>query len=171
MDRQLLWGEALLVTPVLEAGKVEVTGYFPAGTWYDLQTVSPGTLAPGRTGGWSCQVDEVTRKTRVPSAPSSSRASPGPTRLSRKPRPREESESQAGNSPGSRPHRHRLTGTPVLPARVLRPGVGPPCSHEVAGLCCARGHAQLPSAGLLGLHVGPRLPGPARGLGTAQDSP
>lgn len=51
MDRQLLWGEALLVTPVLEAGKVEVTGYFPSGTWYDLQTVSLGTLTPSRTGG------------------------------------------------------------------------------------------------------------------------
>lgn len=46
MDRQLLWGEALLITPVLEAGKVDVTGYFPLGTWYDLQTVSVGTLNP-----------------------------------------------------------------------------------------------------------------------------
>ncbi|XP_032312563.1 lysosomal alpha-glucosidase [Camelus ferus] len=39
VDHQLLWGEALLITPVLEAGKVEVTGYFPRGTWYDLQMV------------------------------------------------------------------------------------------------------------------------------------
>ncbi|XP_012590021.1 PREDICTED: lysosomal alpha-glucosidase [Condylura cristata] len=39
VDRQLLWGAALLVTPVLEAGRAEVTGYFPAGTWYDLQAV------------------------------------------------------------------------------------------------------------------------------------
>ncbi|XP_005624079.1 lysosomal alpha-glucosidase isoform X1 [Canis lupus familiaris] len=44
VDRQLLWGEALLITPVLEAGKVEVTGYFPAGTWYDLQTVPVGAF-------------------------------------------------------------------------------------------------------------------------------
>lgn len=50
MDRQLLWGEALLITPVLEAEKVEVTGYFPQGTWYDLQMVSPGALKPGRMG-------------------------------------------------------------------------------------------------------------------------
>ena len=51
MDRQLLWGEALLITPVLEAEKVEVTGYFPQGTWYDLQSpVSPGALKPGRMG-------------------------------------------------------------------------------------------------------------------------
>ncbi|KAK2497272.1 hypothetical protein MC885_013421 [Smutsia gigantea] len=49
VDRQLLWGEALLITPVLEAGKVEVTGYFPAGTWFDLQTVpveAHGSLPP-----------------------------------------------------------------------------------------------------------------------------
>ncbi|KAM5149367.1 lysosomal alpha-glucosidase isoform 1-T3 [Callospermophilus lateralis] len=39
VDRQLLWGEALLVTPVLEPGKDQVTGYFPSGTWYDLQLV------------------------------------------------------------------------------------------------------------------------------------
>ncbi|NXE82841.1 LYAG glucosidase, partial [Cochlearius cochlearius] len=36
VDRQLLWGGGLLVTPVLEAGKTEVSGYFPAGTWYSL---------------------------------------------------------------------------------------------------------------------------------------
>ncbi|XP_007958016.2 lysosomal alpha-glucosidase [Orycteropus afer afer] len=49
VDRQLLWGEALLVTPVLESGKTEVTGYFPTGTWYDLQTVpveALGSLPP-----------------------------------------------------------------------------------------------------------------------------
>ncbi|XP_047400164.1 lysosomal alpha-glucosidase isoform X1 [Sciurus carolinensis] len=39
LDRQLLWGEALLITPVLEPGKDEVTGYFPSGTWYNLQLV------------------------------------------------------------------------------------------------------------------------------------
>nr|XP_025715411.1 lysosomal alpha-glucosidase isoform X1 [Callorhinus ursinus]XP_025715412.1 lysosomal alpha-glucosidase isoform X1 [Callorhinus ursinus]XP_025715413.1 lysosomal alpha-glucosidase isoform X1 [Callorhinus ursinus]XP_025715414.1 lysosomal alpha-glucosidase isoform X1 [Callorhinus ursinus]XP_025715415.1 lysosomal alpha-glucosidase isoform X1 [Callorhinus ursinus]XP_025715417.1 lysosomal alpha-glucosidase isoform X1 [Callorhinus ursinus] len=41
VDHQLLWGAAVLITPVLEAGKVQVTGYFPPGTWYNLQTV-PG---------------------------------------------------------------------------------------------------------------------------------
>uniref|UniRef100_A0A8D0GY36 Lysosomal alpha-glucosidase n=1 Tax=Sphenodon punctatus TaxID=8508 RepID=A0A8D0GY36_SPHPU len=35
IDRQLMWGAALLVTPVLEAGKTDVSGYFPLGTWYD----------------------------------------------------------------------------------------------------------------------------------------
>lgn len=47
VDRQLLWGEALLITPVLEAGKAEVTGYFPAGTWYDLQAVSAPSCPVG----------------------------------------------------------------------------------------------------------------------------
>ncbi|NXD84177.1 LYAG glucosidase, partial [Halcyon senegalensis] len=36
VDRQLLWGGGLLVTPVLEAGKTKVSGYFPVGTWYSL---------------------------------------------------------------------------------------------------------------------------------------
>ncbi|KAM9003845.1 lysosomal alpha-glucosidase isoform X1 [Sarcophilus harrisii] len=36
LDRQFFWGEALLITPVLEVGKVEVNGYFPSGTWYPL---------------------------------------------------------------------------------------------------------------------------------------
>ncbi|KAG9473611.1 hypothetical protein GDO78_004094, partial [Eleutherodactylus coqui] len=41
IDRQFLWGDALLITPVLEQGKTEVNGYFPAGSWYALQTI-PG---------------------------------------------------------------------------------------------------------------------------------
>ncbi|NXM66690.1 LYAG glucosidase, partial [Serilophus lunatus] len=36
VDRQLLWGGGLLITPVLEAGTTKVSGYFPAGTWYSL---------------------------------------------------------------------------------------------------------------------------------------
>lgn len=39
VDRQLLWGGGLLVTPVLEAGQTKVSGYFPAGTWYSLAGV------------------------------------------------------------------------------------------------------------------------------------
>ncbi|KAM5135362.1 lysosomal alpha-glucosidase-like isoform 1-T2 [Mantella aurantiaca] len=34
VDRQFMWGEALLITPVVEQGKTAVTGYFPAGMWY-----------------------------------------------------------------------------------------------------------------------------------------
>ncbi|XP_044312360.1 lysosomal alpha-glucosidase [Varanus komodoensis] len=36
IDRQLMWGSGLLITPVLEAGKAHVSGYFPPGTWYSL---------------------------------------------------------------------------------------------------------------------------------------
>ncbi|XP_066470910.1 lysosomal alpha-glucosidase isoform X2 [Tiliqua scincoides] len=36
VDRQFMWGEGLLITPVLESGKMKVSGYFPSGTWYNL---------------------------------------------------------------------------------------------------------------------------------------
>lgn len=36
VDRQFMWGEGLLITPVLEPGKVKVSGYFPSCTWYNL---------------------------------------------------------------------------------------------------------------------------------------
>uniref|UniRef100_A0A8B9EHP6 Lysosomal alpha-glucosidase n=1 Tax=Anser cygnoides TaxID=8845 RepID=A0A8B9EHP6_ANSCY len=47
VDRQLLWGGGLLVTPVLEAGQTKVSGYFPAGTWYSLVGVGAATGLPG----------------------------------------------------------------------------------------------------------------------------
>lgn len=53
VDRQLLWGKALLITPVLKPGETEVTGYFPRGTWYDMQTVpveAVGSLPPPAPG-------------------------------------------------------------------------------------------------------------------------
>ncbi|KAJ6658510.1 hypothetical protein lerEdw1_020065 [Lerista edwardsae] len=40
VDRQFMWGEGLLITPVLESGKMKVSGYFPSGTWYNLVAVS-----------------------------------------------------------------------------------------------------------------------------------
>ncbi|XP_042307662.1 lysosomal alpha-glucosidase [Sceloporus undulatus] len=40
VDRQFMWGSGLLITPVLEAGKTEVSGYFPLGTWYNPLTGS-----------------------------------------------------------------------------------------------------------------------------------
>ncbi|KAM4663585.1 lysosomal alpha-glucosidase [Discoglossus pictus] len=48
IDRQFLWGEALLITPVLEEGKTEVNGYFPPGTWYSPQS---GTVIQSK-GQW-----------------------------------------------------------------------------------------------------------------------
>ncbi|XP_078510190.1 lysosomal alpha-glucosidase [Lissotriton helveticus] len=38
VDRQLMWGGGLLVTPVLEEGQAEVKGYFPSGIWYNITT-------------------------------------------------------------------------------------------------------------------------------------
>lgn len=40
LDRQFLWGQSLLVTPVLEPGADSVLGYFPRGVWYDFYTGS-----------------------------------------------------------------------------------------------------------------------------------
>lgn len=55
MDRQLLWGGGLLITPVLEAGQTKVSGYFPAGTWYSLAGVSaPAALQRRLCCGTAC---------------------------------------------------------------------------------------------------------------------
>lgn len=53
IDKQFLWGNSLLVTPVLEPGVEYVVGYFPKGLWYDFYTVSLAckkTLAGNPTG-------------------------------------------------------------------------------------------------------------------------
>lgn len=41
IDRQFLWGSALLISPVLEQGVVEFPAYLPFGTWYNLQDGQP----------------------------------------------------------------------------------------------------------------------------------
>ena len=48
VDRQLLWGGGLLVTPALEPGMTKVSGYFPAGTWYSLAGVGAAPLRGSR---------------------------------------------------------------------------------------------------------------------------
>lgn len=40
IDQQFLWGSALLISPVVEQGAVEVEAYMPPGTWYSLHNVS-----------------------------------------------------------------------------------------------------------------------------------
>ncbi|XP_048674815.2 lysosomal alpha-glucosidase isoform X2 [Caretta caretta] len=40
VDHQFMWGAGLLITPVLEAGKTKVSGYFPVETWYNLMAGS-----------------------------------------------------------------------------------------------------------------------------------
>uniref|UniRef100_A0A673AJL8 Lysosomal alpha-glucosidase-like n=1 Tax=Sphaeramia orbicularis TaxID=375764 RepID=A0A673AJL8_9TELE len=39
IDKQFLWGQSLLVTPVLNPGVDSVVGYFPEALWYDYYTV------------------------------------------------------------------------------------------------------------------------------------
>ncbi|GAV06643.1 hypothetical protein RvY_16599 [Ramazzottius varieornatus] len=38
IDKQFMWGECLLITPVLTPNANNVTGYFPEGQWYDYAT-------------------------------------------------------------------------------------------------------------------------------------
>uniref|UniRef100_A0A8C6XHF7 P-type domain-containing protein n=1 Tax=Naja naja TaxID=35670 RepID=A0A8C6XHF7_NAJNA len=41
IDRQLLWGPGLLITPVLDPGVDKVTAYIPDAVWYEYETVTP----------------------------------------------------------------------------------------------------------------------------------
>ncbi|XP_019633181.1 PREDICTED: lysosomal alpha-glucosidase-like isoform X4 [Branchiostoma belcheri] len=41
VDTQFLWGDSLMVTPVLEQGATKVTAYFPNDTWYDFYSGRP----------------------------------------------------------------------------------------------------------------------------------
>uniref|UniRef100_A0A8C6V503 Lysosomal alpha-glucosidase n=1 Tax=Naja naja TaxID=35670 RepID=A0A8C6V503_NAJNA len=51
IDRQFMWGAGLLITPVLEEGIRKMPGYFPLGTWYDILTVSVGSVIHSK-GQW-----------------------------------------------------------------------------------------------------------------------
>jgi lysosomal alpha-glucosidase len=50
IDQQFLWGSALLISPVLQQGKIEVNAYFPADRWYDIYD---GRLAFNSAGQWA----------------------------------------------------------------------------------------------------------------------
>ncbi|XP_077868370.1 lysosomal alpha-glucosidase-like, partial [Saccoglossus kowalevskii] len=50
VDTQFLWGEALLISPVLQEGAVTVTAYFPNHSWYDFDTGVRVPGLPGETG-------------------------------------------------------------------------------------------------------------------------
>ncbi|GLH03610.1 uncharacterized protein GBIM_09481 [Gryllus bimaculatus] len=43
IDKQFLWGPALMIVPVLKWGETFVTGYFPKSIWYNLHTLGPVT--------------------------------------------------------------------------------------------------------------------------------
>ncbi|XP_071095912.1 lysosomal alpha-glucosidase-like [Haliotis cracherodii] len=49
IDRQFLWGDSLLISPVLDRGNRTVNAYFPKDTWYDFFTGAEVS----NTGQWS----------------------------------------------------------------------------------------------------------------------
>ena len=40
VQQQFMWGEALMISPVLTEGAVQVDAVIPKGLWYDYYTVS-----------------------------------------------------------------------------------------------------------------------------------
>lgn len=38
IDTQFMWGSAIMISPVLSTGKIEVEVYFPEGRWFDFKT-------------------------------------------------------------------------------------------------------------------------------------
>lgn len=58
LDTQFMLGNALLVTPVLTQGATSVTGYLPAGTWYNLFDYS-ATESTGKSVTWNVKLDDM----------------------------------------------------------------------------------------------------------------
>ncbi|KAK7508001.1 hypothetical protein BaRGS_00000966 [Batillaria attramentaria] len=50
IDRQFMWGNELLVSPVLDQGAISVNAYIPPGRWYDVfnRTVQINMESPGK---------------------------------------------------------------------------------------------------------------------------
>jgi alpha-glucosidase (family GH31 glycosyl hydrolase) len=58
LDTQFMLGNALLVTPVLTKGATSVTGYLPAGTWYNIFDYSVVESA-GQSVTWDVKLDDM----------------------------------------------------------------------------------------------------------------
>ncbi|DBA02690.1 TPA: hypothetical protein N0F65_010515 [Lagenidium giganteum] len=58
VDRQFMLGDALLVTPVLYQGASSITGYVPAGTWYNLFD-SKRITSKGKKFTWNVKLDDM----------------------------------------------------------------------------------------------------------------
>ncbi|XP_066286149.1 maltase-glucoamylase-like [Branchiostoma lanceolatum] len=56
VDRQFLWGPALLISPVLDEGVLDVTAYVPKARWYDYYT-GKEVAETGRMVVWDCDMD------------------------------------------------------------------------------------------------------------------
>ncbi|TMW62649.1 hypothetical protein Poli38472_005267 [Pythium oligandrum] len=58
LDRQFLLGDAILVTPVLTQGATSVTGYLPAGTWYDIFNYTR-VVSKGESKTWDVKLEDM----------------------------------------------------------------------------------------------------------------
>ncbi|DBA02135.1 TPA: hypothetical protein N0F65_011202 [Lagenidium giganteum] len=58
VDRQFMLGNSLLITPVLTKGAKSVTGYLPAGTWYNMFDHSRLESA-GQSITWNVKLDDM----------------------------------------------------------------------------------------------------------------
>ncbi|XP_048581459.1 sucrase-isomaltase, intestinal [Nematostella vectensis] len=60
IDRQFMWGGGLLISPVLDQGKVDVKAYVPDARWYDFKT---GEEVPKesrkKTVTWDAPIDHI----------------------------------------------------------------------------------------------------------------
>lgn len=50
IETQFLWGDSLMIMPVLDQGATSVNAYFPAGIWYDFPSYSQ--IVSGYSGTW-----------------------------------------------------------------------------------------------------------------------
>lgn len=58
VERQFMLGDALLVTPVVFKGATSITGYVPAGTWFDLFDYSR-LESTGQGADWDVKIDDM----------------------------------------------------------------------------------------------------------------
>ncbi|XP_070186369.1 lysosomal alpha-glucosidase-like isoform X3 [Littorina saxatilis] len=59
IDKQFMWGDAILVSPVLEEGAVKVDAYFPKAVWYDLNKATKLETAGEETLVLDAPIDTI----------------------------------------------------------------------------------------------------------------
>lgn len=59
IDDQFMWGDALMILPVLDEDVVDIKPYFPAGDWYLLSPYIKRIVSPGATFNISVPLDSI----------------------------------------------------------------------------------------------------------------